>query len=224
MKISAVYKITNTITKDFYIGSSKNIKQRWTVHKCQSTWKQCPNNPMYLDFQKYGIDKFEFKILAEAEIEQLKEMEQEFIELLKPTYNRCNAKGLNIERRKETHKKYQKKYEKTDKRKKAKKEYNKQYQKSDKFKKYQKEYYKSEKGKESLKKAQNKYQNQLCNFNGETMTLGTLSKRFQRAGIAHPTIEARKYLVLQLLLSKRLTNILIYIKLLLNQVFRTCKS
>lgn len=27
-KISGVYKITNNITGDFYIGSSKNIKQR----------------------------------------------------------------------------------------------------------------------------------------------------------------------------------------------------
>ena len=39
-KISAVYKITNTITGDFYIGSSKNIKSRLTVHKCPSTWKK----------------------------------------------------------------------------------------------------------------------------------------------------------------------------------------
>lgn len=32
-KISAVYKITNTITNDFYIGSSKNVKVRWIDHK-----------------------------------------------------------------------------------------------------------------------------------------------------------------------------------------------
>ena len=28
MKICAVYKITNTITGDFYIGSSKDVKKR----------------------------------------------------------------------------------------------------------------------------------------------------------------------------------------------------
>lgn len=28
-KICGVYKITNTVTGDFYIGSSKNAKQRW---------------------------------------------------------------------------------------------------------------------------------------------------------------------------------------------------
>ena len=55
MKISAVYKITNTITGDFYVGSSKDVKRRWREHKSPSSWKKCPNNPMYLDFQKYII-------------------------------------------------------------------------------------------------------------------------------------------------------------------------
>ena len=109
-KISGVYKIINTITNDFYIGSSKNVKRRWAVHKCQSSWKKCPNNPMYLDMQKYGVDKFEFQILEEVESCSLKEKEQQFIELLKPTYNSNNANGLNIERYKE----YQKEYKKSD--------------------------------------------------------------------------------------------------------------
>ena len=82
MKIIGIYKITNTITGDFYIGSSKNVKNRWAVHKCPSTWNRCPNNQMYLDMQKYGLDKFEFEILAEVEENFLKEKEQQFIEML----------------------------------------------------------------------------------------------------------------------------------------------
>ena len=208
MKISGIYRITNTITGDFYIGSSKDIKKRWADHKCPSTWKKCPNNPMYIDMEKYGTNRFSFQILAEVEEEKLKEVEQQFIETLQPTYNQMNAKGLDIERKKEYNKEYQKEYrktdkykeyEKSDKRKERKKEYNKkyqkEYQKSDKFKKYQKEYYKSDKGKESLKKANKKYQNQLCSYNGEILTLGALSKRFQRAGIDHPVLEAKKYLL-----------------------------
>ena len=195
MKISAIYKITNTITGDFYIGSSKNVKQRWACHKCPSKWKECPNNPMYQDMQKYGIDKFEFQILEVVETGQLKEMEQQFIEALKPTYNRCNAKGLNVERRKETHRKAQNKYEKSDKRKKAKKEYNKEYHKSDKYKEYQRGYQKSDKFKEHQKEFYKEYNNQLCFYNGEVLTLCALSKRFQRANIPHPQIEAKKYLL-----------------------------
>ena len=161
MKISGIYKITNTITGDFYIGSSKDVKRRWRSHKWPSTWNKCPNNPMYIDMNRYGVDKSEFEILAEVEIDSLKESEQQFIELLKPTYNDVRANGRDFER----YKKSKKKYEKTD------------------------------KGKKSRRKAQNKYDNQLCCYNGETITLCALSERFRRRGIIHPTIEAKKYLI-----------------------------
>ena len=145
MKICAVYKIINTITGDFYIGSSKNVKSRWAVHKCYSTWKNYPSNQMYLDMKKYGTDKFEFQVIEEVEPEYLKEAEQQFIETLKPTYNDRNANGWNCDK----HKEYQ-----------------------------------------------NKYNNQLCSYNGETISLATLAKRFQRSGITHSAKEARKYMVL----------------------------
>ena len=179
MKISAVYRITNTITGDFYIGSSKNVKQRWACHKCQSTWNEHPNNPLYLDMKKYGVDKFELEILEEVEPVELKEMEQQFIEILKPTYNDKNAYGWDIERRKE----YNKKYQKSDKGKKSQKKYQKKYHKSNKYKEYKKE-------------SNNKYKNQLCCYNGETLTLNALYQRFQKSGVEHSAIEAKKYLVL----------------------------
>ena len=170
MKIIGIYKITNTITGDFYIGSSKNINRRWASHKCQSTWKNNPNNPMYLDMRKYGLDNFEFQVLVEVEEGKLKDAEQKFIETLKPTYNDRNANGLDIERYKE-------------------------YHKTDKYKESRKEYQKTEKGKKSHRKAQNKYHNQLCSYNGELLTLNTLAARFRKAGIPHPQIEAKKYLL-----------------------------
>ena len=177
-KISGIYKITNTVTGDFYIGSSKDVKKRWESHKWPSTWKQHPNNPMYIDMQRYGVDKFVFEILEVVEECSLKEKEQYFIETLKPTYNNYNANGLDIERYKEYNKEYQKEYQKSDKGKKSRKEAQKKYQKSDKGKKYMKE-----------------YQNQLCSYNGETLTLNALRLRFKRMGIDHPTIEAKKYLI-----------------------------
>ena len=164
-KISAVYKIINTITGDFYVGSSKNVKSRWTSHKCPSRWNRYKNNPMYLDMRKYGVDKFSFQILAEVEIEQLKEVEQQFIEKLQPTYNRNRANGWDVERYKETRK-----------------EYGKEYRKTDKSKEYQKQY-------------QLEYENQLCLYNGETITLSTLRTRFRKLGIPHPVKEAKKYLL-----------------------------
>ena len=181
MKISAVYKITNTVTNDFYIGSSKNVKHRWTDHKCPSKWNEHPNNPMYLDMKKYGIDKFSFQILEEVEPKHLKEVEQQFIEKLQPTYNSNRANGWDVERYKE--------YQKSDKYKEYHKEYMKEYHKSDKYKEYQK----SDKCKEYYKE----YHKQLCSYNGETITLNTLRARFRRAGIENPTTEAKKYLLSQ---------------------------
>ena len=169
MKIIGIYKITNTITGDFYIGSSKDVKKRWREHKCHSTWNRHSNSQMYLDMRKYGTDKFVFEVLEEVEAGSLKVTEQQFIETLKPTYNNYNANGLNIERQKE----YNKEYEKSDKRKKAKKEYMKEY-----HRKHDKE-----------------YKNQLCSYNGKTLTLAALAARFSKAGIEHPNIEAKKYLL-----------------------------
>ena len=186
-KIIGIYKITNTITGDFYIGSSKNIKRRWAAHKCSYNWKKQPNNPLYLDMKKYGVDKFSFQVIAEVEVGKLKETEQEFIETLKPTYNNYNAKGLNIERCKETNRKYIQ----SDKGKESHRKANNKYRQSDKGKKSHRKYNKSDKGKESKRK----YQNQLCLFKGETMTLNALSSRFRRQGIDHPNIEAKKYLI-----------------------------
>ena len=160
-KISGVYKITNTVTGDFYIGSSKNVKRRWESHKWPSRWKRYKNNPMYQDFQKYGLENFVFEILEVVEPDSLKETEQQFIETLKPTYNNYRAKGWDIERLKESCRKSSRKYEKTEKRKKYKKEYN----------------------------------NQLCLYNGETLTLAALRMRFRKKGIPHPQIEAKKYLL-----------------------------
>ena len=155
-KICIVYKFTNTVTGDFYIGSRNNIKKSLANHKYQ-VWISIPNDKMYQDIQKYGDDNFVLEVLEVVEPEQLKEVEQKFIETLKPTYNQMNEKDLNVERRKE--------------------------------------YQKTEKGKESQKKAVNKYQNQLCSYNGETITLNALSARFRRKGISNPFAEAKKYLL-----------------------------
>ena len=183
--ISAVYMIVNTVTGEFYIGSSKNVKSRWAVHKCQTTWKKCPNNPMYIDMRKYGVDKFEFQILEETEEGKLKDAEQKFIETLKPTYNSNRANGWDIERYKE----HQKEYYQNNRE--SKKEYQKEYYQNNREskKEYNKEYY--QKNRESNKE----YYSQLCSYNGEVLKLCALSKRFQRAGVEHPTAEAKKYLV-----------------------------
>lgn len=93
LKISAVYKIVNEVTGDSYIGSSKDVEHRWAQHTRPSSWAKQPNSQLYKDMQKYGVDKFRFQILAPVIPESLKQVEQEFIEMLKPTYNDRRAKA-----------------------------------------------------------------------------------------------------------------------------------
>lgn len=122
-KISAVYQIKNVITGEIYIGSSVDVKSRWAHHKCPGRWNDNPNIKLYQAFKKYGLDKFEFIILSTVISEDLRKVEQQFIDMLQPAYNDRRSKGLDVERmikynkrrsksekRKELHKKYMNKY------------------------------------------------------------------------------------------------------------------
>lgn len=171
-KISGVYKITNTITGDFYIGSSKDIKLRWANHKSPSHWKQRPNSKLYQDMSQYGLDNFIFEVLEKTD--DLKEREQYWIEHLKPSYNNYWAKGWNIERHIKTNRRC---YE---------------IHRDEKLT-YLKAYHQANRDKE-LAKAK-AYGSRLCLYKGETLTLRALTGRFFRRGIPHPTLEAKKYLI-----------------------------
>lgn len=82
-----------------------------------------------------------------------------------------------------------------------KKEADRKWRQSDKGKEYMrdymKEYIKSGKGKSITKKSAKKYYDQLCLYNGETLRFISLIMRFKRAGIEHPAVEAKKYLIEQ---------------------------
>ena len=176
MTKTGVYKITNNITGDFYIGSSKNIRSRWTDHKSPSTWVINTGMKLYQAFIKYGLDNFTFEIIEETA--NLHEREQYWIDLLKPTYNSNRANGRDIEKYKKARR---------------------IYQQSEKSKECHRRYRQSENGKENnrkyARKSMKRYNNQLCLYNGETITLNALAQRFYIAGIEHPTLEAKKYLL-----------------------------
>jgi group I intron endonuclease len=160
-KISAVYQIRNMVTGDRYVGSSKDVKRRWKEHKAPYTWRIKQNSRLYKDMEKYGLENFRFQILAPVIPECLKQVEQEFIEMLKPTYNNYRANGRDVEKQRG----------------------------------YQKEYLNRYRQSEKYKEAYKKYYSQLCNYNGEILNLHALKHRFQRAGIPHATLEAKKYII-----------------------------
>ena len=176
MKISGVYKITNNITGDIYIGSSKNTKKRWVKHKCPSTHKRYPNSKLYKDMTSYGLDNFTFEVLEETA--DLKEREQYWIEQLSPTYNDRHADGQDAERYKETRRRCSKEWYKAHRNEEL--TYSKAYRQAH---------------RDECLARMKECNSRLCFYEGETLTLNALRKRLCRQGILNPTLEAKKYLI-----------------------------
>lgn len=85
---SGIYSIRNTITQDFYIGSTNNFKRRWKYeHLKKLRINKHVNNYLQNAFNKYGEDVFIFEIILECEEEQLLFFEQFYLDLFKPKYN-----------------------------------------------------------------------------------------------------------------------------------------
>lgn len=78
-----IYKITNLITNDFYIGKSKNIRKRLNNHK----QKGIHSKRFEEDILKYGWNSFSSEVIEECDEDVLHEREAYYISLLKPTYN-----------------------------------------------------------------------------------------------------------------------------------------
>ena len=190
-KIVGIYKITNIITGEFYIGSSKDIKQRWANHKCLSKWKRHPNVKLYKAMAQYGLDNFIFEVLEKTA--DLKEREQYWIEQLKPSYNNNRAKGWDTEQYKEAHRRSNKEYYEIHRDEML--SYFKAYRQAhrDECLAKSKAYHQANRDKQLAKMKD--YNNRICFYEGETLTLNALSKRFRQQGIANPYKEARKYLI-----------------------------
>jgi len=63
MKICGVYKIENKENDRVIIGSSKDIKKRWSNYKSLLKKGTYGNKELQDDWNSYGSDKFEFTIL-----------------------------------------------------------------------------------------------------------------------------------------------------------------
>lgn len=78
LKICGVYKITNPVGK-VYIGSSKDIKNRW------SSYKKCVQSRIKKSFDQYRLENHIFEIIEECKIDELKCRErywQDFYDVL----------------------------------------------------------------------------------------------------------------------------------------------
>lgn len=150
--ISGVYMLLNNITGNFYIGSSKNIVERQKQHFTSSTTNMpYSNKVLYEDIHKYGKDNFTFIILEECS--NIKEVEQQYIDYLCPSYNIGIAKAYNNK---------------------------------------QSRYYID--NKEKITKYKKDYYNHTCIYNGEKISFRALARQFTKLGIPRPYSTAKKYI------------------------------
>jgi len=60
MLISGIYKITNLVTGDCYIGSAVNLNSRKRTHFANMNLDKHPNKHLQSSYNKYGKETFSF--------------------------------------------------------------------------------------------------------------------------------------------------------------------
>lgn len=90
--ICGIYKITDTLTEQCYIGQSVNISDRWKQHcKCGLGIEASATNKLYNAMQKDGVWNFTFELLEQCPKELLNEKESFWIGMYQ-----SNTFGYNI--------------------------------------------------------------------------------------------------------------------------------
>lgn len=96
-----IYKIENLINGKVYIGQSVDIKGRWNEHKLVNSRAskdalKRQKYPLYLAFEKYGLDNFSFEVIEECPVEELNEKEQFYIKKYNSYIDFPNSNGYNL--------------------------------------------------------------------------------------------------------------------------------
>ncbi len=102
--MTGVYKIQNTISGNFYIGSSAtDVINRIRRHKRDLNDGAHHCQPLQRAWLKYGEGAFKFEVLMATPKEQAVPVEQIYMDWLKPEYNTCKIAGsaLGVKRSKE---------------------------------------------------------------------------------------------------------------------------
>lgn len=79
-RISGVYKITCTPSGKVYIGSSKDIRQRWFDHTSKLRKNKHSNPHLQAAWNKYGVDNFLIEVVEEVLPDRCFERENWWIE------------------------------------------------------------------------------------------------------------------------------------------------
>lgn len=90
--VTGIYKITNIITGECYIGQAADVASRWSEHaKCGLGIDAPAGNKLYKAMQEYGLQSFSWELLEKCDRTELNEKERYYIGL----YDSVNY-GYNI--------------------------------------------------------------------------------------------------------------------------------
>ena len=92
-KISGIYEIRNILNNKVYIGSSKDVYERWKKHKNDLKNNNHHSEHLQHAWNKYGENNFKFSIIEECQPENLIIREQYYIDFYKSS--ECNC-GYNM--------------------------------------------------------------------------------------------------------------------------------
>lgn len=84
---SGIYKITNLINNDFYIGSAVKLSRRIYRHRHELKSGTHSNLILQRAVNKYGLNNFQVECLQFCNKEKLIELEQFHVDTLNPKYN-----------------------------------------------------------------------------------------------------------------------------------------
>lgn len=95
--VTGIYKITNIITGESYIGQSLNIADRFCEHaKCGLGIDTPAGNKLYKSMQEYGIQNFSWQLIEKCKKEELNEKEKFFINLYSAVdFGLNSSKGIS---------------------------------------------------------------------------------------------------------------------------------
>lgn len=96
--VVGIYSIFNLINGKKYIGSSKDVYNRWHEHLHNLRNNKAHNAHLQAAFNKYGEDNFMFNILEFCPKEEQFIREQYYIDFMKPEYNFSHNVLANIGR------------------------------------------------------------------------------------------------------------------------------
>ncbi len=97
-KISGIYKIINKVNGKYYVGSAKNVRDRWAGHKHCLNKNIHKNSHLQSSWKKYGSNNFEFLLIKEVELNILLIEEQKYLNIAKSEQDKCYNKSFLADR------------------------------------------------------------------------------------------------------------------------------